>query len=71
VRFETAGLPAAVVVLDTFESLARMKKRQMGLPDLEVITVPGPMGTAAEARAKGEAALADVVRWLTRGPSPT
>ena len=66
--FESAGLPAALVVLDTFKSLAVTKKRQMGLPNLEVITVPGPMGTSEEARAKGEAILAEVVRCLTEMP---
>jgi hypothetical protein len=66
--FEEAGLPAALVVLDTFSSLALTKKRQMGLPDLKVITVPGPMGNAQEAQAKGEAVVGEVVSWLTEGP---
>jgi hypothetical protein len=51
-------------VLDTFTSLAIAKKRQMGLPDLDVITVPGPMGTAEQARAKGEAILPQVLECL-------
>jgi hypothetical protein len=63
--FESAGVPAALVVLDTFQSLAVTKKRQMGLPNLEVITVPGPIGDRQEARAKGEAILPNVLRCLT------
>jgi hypothetical protein len=62
--FESAGRPAALIVLDTFTSLAIAKKRQMGLPDLDVITVPGPMGTAEQARAKGEAILPQVLECL-------
>jgi hypothetical protein len=65
--FESAGFPAALVVLDTFQSLAVTKKRQMGLPELEVITVPGPMGDSEVARAKGEAVLAEIVSCLTGG----
>jgi hypothetical protein len=62
--FESVGLPAALVVLDTFKSLAITKKRQMGLPELDVITVPGPMGTAEQARAKGEAILPQIFQCL-------
>jgi hypothetical protein len=62
--FESAGFPVALVVLDTFKSLAIAKKRQMGLPELEVITVPGPMGPPDEARAKGDAILPQVLRCL-------
>jgi hypothetical protein len=69
VRYESIGLPAALVVLDTFASLAHTKKRQMGMPDLRVLTVPGPMGNAEEARAKGEAIVEDVVSWLLEGPA--
>jgi hypothetical protein len=68
VVFERAGLPSALIVLDTFSSLATTKKRQMGLPQLEVITVPGPMGVPDVARAKGDAVLDDVVRCLTVMP---
>jgi len=46
------------------------KKKQLDMPELQVILIPGPAGGVAEQRAKGEGAVADVIGVLTgRGPT--
>jgi hypothetical protein len=56
-----------VVILDYFTSLAKAKRRQMGLEALEPVVVPGPLGAGEHAAGRGEMAMAGVVEWITRG----
>ena len=67
ITFERAGIPAAVVVEDLFEAAAGAKRRMMGMPELEPVIVPHPLGVAAEAERKGRVAAPSVIAWLTEG----
>jgi len=39
----------------------------MGMPELEPVIVPHPLGTVDEAERKGRVAAPSVIAWLTEG----
>ncbi len=67
ISFETAGIPAATIVLEVFKELALAKRRQMGRPDFEPVIVPGYISVPDHAREQAELALPGVIEWLTTG----
>ena len=67
IAFERVGIPAAVVVEDLFEAAAGAKRRMMGMPEIEPVIVPHPLGAADESERKGRAAAPRVIAWLTEG----
>ena len=67
VKFEGAGIPTAVVVLDGFKELAMTKRRQLGLEALEPIIVPGSLTSKEVAQEKAAGAVNGVVEWLKHG----
>ncbi|MBI4329919.1 MAG: hypothetical protein HY673_01400 [Chloroflexi bacterium] len=67
IAFETACKPTVVCVGSEFVEEANARKEALGLPDLQLVVVPAPLGPAAEARDKAVAALPDIVAALTDG----
>ena len=67
VKLESAGIPAAVIVLEGFKELAYTKRRQMGLEELDPIIVTHVQGSREKFHGLGDEAIDDVASWLTRG----
>ena len=67
VNFEDCGKPAAVVATTNFVRLAGSIARANHLDELPLVTIPHPLGNAAEADARARAVAAQVVAAITSG----
>lgn len=69
---EDAGIPAVSVATTVFEPLVKMKRVQLGRPDLPVVYVPHPLSsrTDEDVRRLAEESVDEVVRALIRAAAP-
>lgn len=69
---EDQGIPAVSVATTAFEPLVKMKRIQLGRPDLPVVYVAHPFSsrTDEDVRRIAEESVAEVVRALVRGSEP-
>ncbi|MBI2918649.1 MAG: hypothetical protein HYY01_11760 [Chloroflexi bacterium] len=65
IAIERAGKPAVAIIGDEFLKEANHRKDILGMPSLQFVVVPFPLGPEAEARRKAEVALPDIVGTLT------
>lgn len=67
IALEVAGKPTAICVGSEFLQEANTRKETMGMPDIELVVVPAPLGPSQEARKKADAAFPEIVTILTAG----
>ena len=67
VNFEDHGKPAAVIATTNFVRLATSIARANHLDTLPLVTIPHPLGNAAEAGERARAVAAQVVAAITSG----
>lgn len=67
VDLETKGTPVATVNSEEFVKLGQSESRSLGMPGLPIVTVPHPMGDAAEevVRRRARDVVPELVRVLT------
>jgi hypothetical protein len=69
VDLEKAGVPSLIVTTTAFNVLAKMEATAFGLPNVQILTVPHPLGagqTLAMVQAKAEKAVESLVKMITR-----
>ena len=67
IAFEVAGIPTATCVGSEFFLEANARKEVMGLPDLQIVAIPFPLGPTQEAQKKAEDAFPEIVAVVTSG----
>jgi len=62
------GILGVVICSDTFLPLARMQARVLGVPDLDIVAIPHPLGGLAleELRARASLAITSLLTILER-----
>ncbi|MBI2907130.1 MAG: hypothetical protein HYX92_05680 [Chloroflexi bacterium] len=69
---EKRGIPTVTLVHDKFVPAARAQAKVLGLPSLQIASVPQPMPweTEEDERRKGSAVIETVVAMLTKPRPP-
>ncbi len=69
VDLERHGLPTILVTTTSFKGLAKMEAKAFGMPDVEILAVPHPVGTLPpdKVRLKAEDAMEALVKLMTGG----
>jgi hypothetical protein len=69
VELEKAGVPSLCVTTTQFDVLARVEATAMGLPDVQILAVPHPLGAGLpidKVRTKANQAMEALVHLITR-----
>ena len=65
---EKSGIPAIIITTTSFSGLAKMEAKAFGLPEVEVLAVPHPVGAGQlpdQVKKKAEDAMEALVMLMT------
>jgi hypothetical protein len=68
VTLEAFGVPSLCVTTTQFDILARVEATAMGLPDVQILAVPHPLGAGLpipQVREKADASIAELIGLIT------
>ena len=66
VQLRKRGLAAAVICSDSFVKLAQNQSRVFGVPDLQLVTIPHPLGglTLEDVQKRADLAISQVLSLI-------
>jgi hypothetical protein len=68
VDLEKHGVPSLIVTTTSFNGLAKMEATAFGLPDVQILAVPHPLGAGLpedKVKLKAENAIETLVKMMT------